>query len=124
MGRYYNGDIEGKFWFAVQSSDDADFFGVTGNTPNYLNYYFDKSNLKSIEKGIKECKKELYGYKGKINNFFNLNQSYTDEMLANALNVKEGEAKTFLMWYARLVLGEKILACVKKNGSCDFDAEL
>jgi len=28
MGRYYNGDIEGKFWFAVQSSDDADFFGV------------------------------------------------------------------------------------------------
>ncbi len=30
MGRYYNGDIEGKFMFAVQSSDDADFFGVQG----------------------------------------------------------------------------------------------
>ena len=30
MGRYYNGDIEGKFWFAVQSSDDADFFGQQG----------------------------------------------------------------------------------------------
>ena len=28
MGRYYTGDIEGKFWFAVQSSDDADFFGL------------------------------------------------------------------------------------------------
>ena len=25
MGRYYHGDIEGKFWFAVQSSNDADF---------------------------------------------------------------------------------------------------
>lgn len=25
MGRYYNGDIEGKFWFGVQSSNDADF---------------------------------------------------------------------------------------------------
>ena len=25
MGRYYQGDIEGKFWFAVQSSNDADF---------------------------------------------------------------------------------------------------
>jgi len=23
MGRYYSGDIEGKFWFAVQSSTDA-----------------------------------------------------------------------------------------------------
>jgi hypothetical protein len=28
MGRYYHGDIEGKFMFGVQSSDDADFFGV------------------------------------------------------------------------------------------------
>jgi hypothetical protein len=28
MGRFYSGDIQGKFWFAVQDSDDADFFGV------------------------------------------------------------------------------------------------
>ena len=28
MGRYYGGDIEGKFWFGVQSSDDADHFGI------------------------------------------------------------------------------------------------
>ncbi len=28
MGRYYSGDIEGKFWFAVQSSYAADRFGV------------------------------------------------------------------------------------------------
>jgi hypothetical protein len=27
MGRYYSGDIQGKFWFAVQSSDDASAFG-------------------------------------------------------------------------------------------------
>ena len=27
MGRYYSGDIEGKFWFAVQSSNAADRFG-------------------------------------------------------------------------------------------------
>ena len=32
MGRYYNGDIEGKFWFAVQSSDDADFFSIDSFT--------------------------------------------------------------------------------------------
>ena len=40
MGRYYSGDIEGKFWFAVQSSDDADNFGVEGDSA-FLNYYFD-----------------------------------------------------------------------------------
>ena len=52
MGRYYNGDIEGKFWFAIQSSTDADFFGVVGSEPSYLDYYFSEDNLKDIEKGI------------------------------------------------------------------------
>ena len=28
MGRYYHGDIQGKFWFGVQSSSDASHFGV------------------------------------------------------------------------------------------------
>ena len=28
MGRYYSGDIEGKFWFGVQSSTDGEFFGA------------------------------------------------------------------------------------------------
>jgi hypothetical protein len=31
MGRYYGGDIEGKFWFAVQSSNDPSFFHVKGD---------------------------------------------------------------------------------------------
>ena len=49
MGRYYSGDIEGKFMFSVQSSDDADFFGSEGHT-SYLNYHFDKDdNMTSIE---------------------------------------------------------------------------
>lgn len=29
MGRYYRGDINGKFWFGIQSSDDAACLGVT-----------------------------------------------------------------------------------------------
>jgi hypothetical protein len=28
MGRYYIGDIHGKFWFAIQESNDASYFGV------------------------------------------------------------------------------------------------
>lgn len=28
MGRYYTGDIEGKFWFGVQDSDDATYFHI------------------------------------------------------------------------------------------------
>ena len=29
MGRYYNGQISGKFWVGVQSSNDATYFGVS-----------------------------------------------------------------------------------------------
>ena len=35
MGRYYDGDINGKFMFAVQSSSAADRFGSEGHN-NYL----------------------------------------------------------------------------------------
>jgi hypothetical protein len=28
MGRYYNGDINGKFWYGIQDSDDALHFGA------------------------------------------------------------------------------------------------
>ena len=49
MGRYYDGDIEGKFMFAVQSSTAADRFGSEGFN-NYVDYYFDESHLGTISK--------------------------------------------------------------------------
>jgi hypothetical protein len=36
MGRYYGGDIVGKFWFGIQSSDDARHFGVNPSEPELL----------------------------------------------------------------------------------------
>ena len=40
MGRYYNGDINGKFGFGCQSSDDGEYFGaVEDGEPNILHYY-------------------------------------------------------------------------------------
>lgn len=36
MGRYYGGDIAGKFWFAVQSSFDARHFGVEPTGPRWI----------------------------------------------------------------------------------------
>ena len=59
MGRYYSGDIEGKFWFAVQRSDAADRFGVTGQEPGYLEYDFSKENLPQIKKELTKIKKTI-----------------------------------------------------------------
>jgi hypothetical protein len=36
MGRYYGGDIAGKFWFAVQNSCDARYFGAEPSDPKIL----------------------------------------------------------------------------------------
>ena len=78
MGRYYNGDIEGKFWVAVQSSDDADFFGVEGRPPNdYLEYGFDEDNLSNVKKGLDECLEEL-GKNKKILDDLNLEDKFID----------------------------------------------
>ena len=126
MGRYYNGDIEGKFWFGVQSSDDADFFGASGTEPNqYLDYHFDKEDhLKSIKKGIKECEKKLGTWKEKLDKFFKDNNGYNDEMIEDQLGLKKEKSRELLEWYARLELGNQILECVMKQGDCSFEAEL
>lgn len=123
MGRYYNGDIEGKFWFGVQASNDADFFGVTGSQ-SYLEYMFDKEDLPGVQKGIKRCKDFLGEYEKKIFEFFENRESYNDKELAEYLEVVEPKARELLMWYARLKLGYKIEKCLIEFGQCNFEAEL
>ena len=59
MGRYVNGDIEHKFWFAVQPSSDIMDFG--GRIPND-SWSWDEDDLPICDKEIKRvnkvCKKE------------------------------------------------------------------
>ena len=120
MGRYYEGDIEGKFWFAIQESNDADFFGVKGEAPPYLSYYFSDNDLDDIKEGIKTCKTVLGDWKKKLDTFFENRDSYNDKKLEDVIGLKD---RSMLEWYARLELGEKILKCVEENGECTFEAE-
>lgn len=119
MGRYYNGDIEGKFMFAVQSSIAADRFGSAGHQDT-ISYYFDKSHLGTISKELSILKPAWE----KVNNFFdegkkNGRTGYTDDDLKNA-----GISKQEMSDYADYNLGKKIEECVKENGECSFEAEL
>ena len=124
MGRYYHGDIEGKFMFSVQSSDDANFFGSEGYN-SYLNYHFDKDDhMTSIEKGIKTCKIELGAWKESLDKFFKNNNGWNDKMLEDQINLSPEKSPGILTWYARLELGEKIKKCVEENGDCSFEAEI
>ena len=119
MGRYYSGDIDGKFWFALQSSDAADRFGVTGEEPNYITYYFDEDNLEDVEAEIKNIEETLGDKVEIIDNFFKENNGYNDEKLKEL-----GITKDELRDYADLGLGKQIRDCIKETSSCSFEAEL
>jgi hypothetical protein len=128
MGRYYSGDIEGKFWFAVQSSNAADRFGSIGHN-NYLEYYFDSGNLPDIKKGIKEIEENLGENLKLLDEFFKINNGYNEQMIKDFFKEKgkqigDGDIKYVLEEYADLGLGKKILKCVEDNEECAFTAEL
>ena len=120
MGRYYSGDINGKFWFAVQSSNAASRFGGTESEPQFIEYYFDKEDdLESVEAEIKEIETTLGDKLKVIEDFFSKTDSYNDEMLAEA-----GISRDDLREYADLELGIQIRDCIKEKGYCSFNAEL
>ena len=119
MGRFYSGDIEGKFWFGLQYSDAADRFGVEGTRPETLNYYFDEDNLEGVEEEIKNIEESLGDKVEIIDNFFKENKWYNDEKL-KGLGVTRDELSN----YADLCLGKQIRDCIKEMGRCVFDAEL
>ena len=129
MGRYYSGDIEGKFWFAVQSSDAPERFGAYPMEPGYVEYYFEE--LEPIQDELAEIRKNLRLPEGDyyiaLRDFFKENNGYNDEMIEQYFVKKKldpEQARYMLSEYADFELGKQIEKCVKKQGDCSFTAEL
>ena len=119
MGRYYSGDINGKFWFALQSSTAASRFGGNESQPEYIYYHFnEEDHLEEVENEIKSIEESLGSKYDVIVEFFKNNNGYNDEMIKPFFT--EGE----LSDYADLLLGRQIRDHVKEFGECHFDAEI
>ena len=114
MGRYYSGDIDGKFMFATQSSYAADRFGSIGET-NYISYYFDEDHLGTIDKELNSLESSFK----KVEEFFKDRDSYSTED-----QEKAGITSQEMSEYADYVLGLKIKECIIEQGDCSFEAEL
>jgi hypothetical protein len=132
MGRYYSGDIEGKFWFGVQSSMDAESFGgeydmledEEGNEYGAQFSFFTK-DIPDIEEGLKTALEELgEDNKKKLDDFFAKVNSYNNEMIEKETGIPVLKVKELLEPYARYLFGEEILKCVQEKGQCVFEAEL
>lgn len=115
MGRYYDGDINGKFMFAVQSSTAADRFGSTYTEPSYVDYYFDEDQLPTINAELNSLQVAF----DKVSKFIEKHETYSGKMLEEA-----GISNKELSDYADYRLGKKIKDCVEKQGSCSFTADL
>jgi hypothetical protein len=118
MSRKYKGDIEGSFLSGVQSSYAADRFGVSGQEPGYIEYYYDIDDLEGVEEEINLIEGNLGSMTQTIETFFKMNNNrYDDKMLEEAgISTKE------LKEYADLCLGKKIRDCIIENKGCEFVA--
>ena len=122
MGRYYNGDINGKFWFAIQSSDDAEQFGAIPHEPGYISYVAD--DLETVKKRLHEIFDELKipplmldieSVPGDETKFYDEYREYLK---------KHGSSDVINGLWASLNIGLKIYFCVKTEGYCSFEAEI
>ena len=117
MGRWYTGDIEGKFWFGLQSSTAADRFGVSYNEPSYVEYYFSEDDLQGVQEEIENILEDLGEKIEVMDKYFGSNNS-SDMLTESGISTKEiGD-------YADLLLGIQIKECIEGSGQCIFQAEL
>ena len=77
MGRYYNGDVNGKFMFAVQSSDAHIRFGAEEMERGYIDYEISRENYDYI---VKELDSIDQGSIERVNKMFKENAGYNDEI--------------------------------------------
>lgn len=122
MGRYYYGQIEGKCLFGVQSSNWADRFGGEKR----LSYDFDVEcgDLENVNEVLSFLENKLGSFLEKLDEYFDGNRYYSDEMLAKHLNVTEEELNFILKDYADYKSGLQIKECLEQKGRCQFEVEL
>jgi hypothetical protein len=126
MGRYYEGDISGKFWFGVQPSNAADRFGSIGYEPSYAVYTFIKEDHLDTVKNELDVIRTTIGEDNikLLDDFFEQNDLYS--------NIKMEEFNKDLpdIWnkhksdYADYCLGLQIYNYLLEHDYCEFTAEL
>lgn len=130
MGLYYNGDIEGKFAVGSQSSNAADRFGVIGQRPAQLHYYFDTDSIPDIENELQNIRDSLVLSFYKLKRFFTTRSLWNEQALIDymqqsySITITYHQAQKLSLDYFDYRLGQEILEQVERHGSCEFYADL
>ena len=129
MGRYYSGDIEGKFAFGAQSSDAADRFGVTGQNPGFIEYDYNEQDMPHLKAELEILEESFGEHKTAIMVYHDLDgndEKSQTQTIKQFLDKSELPDMSSAKWsdYHDYTIGRKILDCVNQYGSCSFQAEL
>jgi len=117
MGRYITGDIDHKFWFAVQSSDAASKFGGEMEH-SYIQYGYDDMedfNIETLDALIKTFNTD---FDEKVD------KSTDPEWFNKWYNSKRGVSESAAELVADVQLGITIYQCLLEEGQCYFEAGL
>jgi len=119
MGRYYDGDVNGKFMFAVQGSDAHERFGAVGGESNYINYVVYRDSYAEICSELEGINKQSIE---KVDKMFNEKSGYNDK-----IKKEFGVSEKDLSEYADYEIGMQLKEFFDENPDCDecrFDAEI
>lgn len=117
MGRYYSGDIEGKFMFAVQPSDAPERFYARQEEPTEIQYVVYYEDINKVRKAVDSINKDSIL---RVSKMFDDVSGYNDNTLKK-YNVSEYDLRE----YADYQLGLQILEYLEEEQSdCVIYAEL
>ena len=121
MGRYYEGDIEGKFWFGCQSSDDGEFFGAERAEPGFVEYILSARDKEQLYEGITKCKEAL----GEYLLLFHRAYGGSLDLEPKWTKLDDEQQKELYVWFARLDIGMRMLCHFIEHpeNECYFTAE-
>ena len=135
MRRYYWGDIEGKFWFGVQSSTSAERFGKPlmeedidddedGSTYTDTWFEFFTEDLPEVVAELNNIVTTMGPVYPRLHQFIRQYDNWTDQNILDSELITPEEFQTHIANYADLVLGRKIHKSIKNLGQCIFSVEL
>lgn len=119
MGRYYNGDVEGKFMFAIQGSDAHERFGAIEDGSGYINYVVYRNSYAEICAELDSINKSSIE---KVDKMFNERSGYNEE-----IKKEFGVSEKDLSEYADYKIGMQLKKFFDDHpdmDECRFDAEI
>lgn len=118
MGRYYSGDVDGKFMFAIQSSDAHERFGAKEQESGFVEYWIGREKYDHIVKELDSINKESVE---RVSKMFDENKTYNNET-QEQYNVTSFD----LSEYADYKIGKQVKDYFDDNpevDNCYFQAE-